>query len=299
MCWFKGVIVYMSMLGHDSFHGIGLGLRYPFAEALLKARPQELTFLEIHPENYIERGGRYPAMLEGAQAHWPLLTHGLTLGLGNTQRFDPQYTALLRRFLKEQVRAPWHSEHLCFTEVKGHMLHDLLPLPFNQEAIDTAVTRIQELQDALELPIAVENVSYYANLDSPHMSEVDFLLEVMDRADALLLLDVNNVYVNSINHRFDPYAYLDRIPAERVVQIHIAGHWVHQEGVIIDTHAEPISEPVYALLEYALHRLGPRPVLLERDDNFPDFPVLMAEVKRLSHIYKRATKSLRVEACTV
>lgn len=272
------------------FDGIGLGLRHPLAEALLQTRPKALTFLEIHPENYVERGGKYPAILEQAQAHWPVLSHGLTLGLGNTQPFEKGYLKALRRFLGGQLKTPWHSEHLCFTEANGRMLHDLLPLPFNASAIRTAVQRIRELRDALEMPIAVENVSYYANLEPPKMSEIAFLLEVLDKADALLLLDVNNMYVNSVNHGFDPWIYLDCIPSERVVQIHVAGHFVRPDGIIIDTHAEPMCEQVYALLEHTLRRLGPRPVLLERDDHFPEFSELLSEIDRLQGIYSRAVE---------
>jgi uncharacterized protein (UPF0276 family) len=283
---------------HTRFDGIGLGLRQPLAHALLQARPKGLAFLEIHPENYVERGGTYPAMLEQAKEHWPVLSHGLTLGLGNTEPFEKGYVKVLRQFLSWQLKTPWHSEHLCFTQADGRMLHDLLPLPFNKSAIQTAVQRIRELRDALEIPIAIENVSYYANLEPPRMPEVEFLLEVLDKADALLLLDVNNVYVNSINHGFDPRAYLDCIPPERVVQLHIAGHLVRPDGIIIDTHAEPICDPVYDLLDYTLRRLGPRPVLLERDDRFPEFHEILGEINRLQAIYQRAVQPLNLMAST-
>lgn len=275
---------------HSHVDGIGLGLRHPLAQALLQTRPKTLTFLEIHPENYLDRGGSYPAMLEQVKEHWPVLSHGLTLGLGNSEPFEKSYVKLLRRFLSEQLNVPWHSEHLCFTQVAGRMLHDLLPLPFNKSAIQTAVQRIRELSDALEIPIAIENISYYANLVSPQMSESEFLLEVLDKTDALLLLDVNNVYVNSVNHGFDPHAYLECIPSARVAQLHIAGHFVRPDGILIDTHAEPICEPVYELLDYTLRLVGPRPVLLERDDRFPRFEDLMGEIDRLHAIYRSAVQ---------
>ncbi|MCB9707337.1 MAG: DUF692 domain-containing protein [Myxococcales bacterium] len=286
----------MAAPRNERLNGIGLGLRYPLANDLFDAPPDGLKFLEIHPENYLERGGRYANILEHALARWPLLTHGLTLGLGNSQRFDPRYTAQLRQFLARDIRAPWHSEHLCFTEANGRILHELLPLPFTEDAILTAVARVRELRDAVECPIAIENVSYYANLSPPTMSEVEFLLQVVDRADALILLDVNNVYVNSVNHGFDPYAYIDRIPKHRVAQLHVAGHLTQKNGPIIDTHAEPIIEPVYALLDYALRRLGPKPVLLERDEKFPAFSLLVQEIHRLQDIYATVFK---VEASVI
>jgi hypothetical protein len=176
------------------------------------------------------------------------------------------------------------------------MLHDLLPLPFTREAVDVAVARIREARDRLELPVALENISYYANAGPAEMPEPDFLLEVLERSDAKLLLDVNNVFVNSRNHGFDPRAYLDRMPVERVVQIHIAGHFTRDDGLIIDTHGEAIREEVYALLEHTLRRTGPVPVLLERDQNFPDFDELLAEVKRLDAIYTDATANVAKRA---
>ncbi|QQR91162.1 MAG: DUF692 domain-containing protein [Myxococcales bacterium] len=273
----------------ERLNGIGLGLRYPLAEALFANKPKALRFVEVHPENYLARGGRFEAMLEQAQEHWPVLSHGLSLGFGNLEAFDPDYTKKLRRFLNENVKVPWHSEHLCFTQVAGQHLHDLLPLPFTKEAIEVSVRRIKELQDALCLPVAIENVSYYADILPPAMPEIEFLLEVLDKSDALLLLDVNNVYVNSENHRFDPRQYIDQIPPQRVAHMHMAGHWRRKNGSIVDTHAEAICEDVYALFEHTMKRMGPKPVLLERDDNFPDFKELEAEVGRLHAIYQRAT----------
>jgi uncharacterized protein (UPF0276 family) len=263
-------------------------LRQALARDLFASQLPELTFVEIHPENYVRRGGRFRVMLDQARERWPVLTHGLTLGFGAVEPAPLDYGRALAAFLNE-LDAPFHSEHLCFSGADGVMLHDLMPLPFRPEAVDSAVLRIRELRATLERPVALENVSYYAHLGQPQLSEIDFLLEVLERADALLLLDVNNVYVNAKNHGFDPYKYLDRIPVQRVAQIHVAGHSVRKDGLIIDTHGEAVRDEVYALLEHALRRTGPRPVLLERDQNFPAFEQLAAEVKKLHGIYQRAT----------
>jgi len=269
-------------------HGIGIGLRQAIAEPLLTSTLPELQFVELHPENYVQRGGRFRVLLERARARWPILTHGLSLGFGAVEPAEPQYVAQLKRFLAE-VNAPWHSEHLCFSSADGVMLHDLLPLPFTRAAVRVAVERIRELRDALERPIAVENISYYAHAGTPELDEADFMLEVLERSDALLLLDVNNIYVNSKNHGLDAQRFLSRMPAERVVQIHIAGHSVRPDGTLIDTHGAAVRDEVYALLEDALRRVGRVPVLLERDQSFPDFAELSAEVVRLHALYTRVT----------
>jgi uncharacterized protein len=273
---------------HRPVCGIGLGLRQGLARELLASDVPELRFVEIHPENYVKRGGRFRDMLERARVRYPVLTHGLTLGVGALEPAERGYVRELRDFLRG-LDAPFHSEHLCFSSVDGVMLHDLMPLPFTRESVKTAVERIRELRDALELPIAIENVSYYAHPGAAQMSEIEFLLEVLEGADAKLLLDVNNVFVNSKNHGFDPYAYLDRIPTARVVQMHVAGHRTRDDGLLIDTHGQAIRDEVYALLDHALRRVGPCPVLLERDQNIPKFSVLVNEVRRLHAIYRRVT----------
>lgn len=276
--------------------GIGIGLRYAMAESTLASEVAEIRWLEIHPENYVQRGGRFRQMLDAARERWPLVTHGLSMGFGAATPTEDAYMRPLRAFLHE-IGAPWHSEHLCFSGAEGVMLHDLLPLPFTHEAVATAVARIVEARERLELPVAIENISYYAEAGPGEMSELEFLLEVLERADAKLLLDVNNVFVNSKNHGFDPRHYLDRIPEDRVVQIHVAGHHVRKDELIVDTHGEPVRDEVYDLLEHALRRTGPVPVLLERDQNFPPFDEIVAEVKRLDAIYRRATGRATEDAC--
>jgi len=268
--------------------GIGIGLRHALAARLFECQVPQIRWLEVHPENYVGRGGRFRHVLEQARERWPLVTHGLSMGFGAVEPAEPGYVESLKGFLHEH-KVPWHSEHLCFSGSDGVFLHDLLPLPCTEQAIAVAVRRVRETRERLELPVAVENISYYAHPAPPEMDEGEFLVRVLEEADARLLLDVNNVFVNSVNHGFDPRAYIARLPAERVVQIHVAGHTVQPEGLIIDTHGEAVREDVYALLEFALEHVGDVPVLLERDQNFPPFEELLAEVERLDAIYRRAT----------
>lgn len=279
-----------------SIEGIGIGFRYALAEALFASDVPAIRWLEVHPENYIGRGGRFRYRFDRAKERWPVVTHGLSLGVGSTDPLDEDYAGDLRRFLAD-VGTPWHSEHLCFCGVEGVMLHDLLPLPFTEEAVEQAQRGVRELRDRIERPLAIENVSYYSQPGGVSaMDEVTFLQQVLQAADAKLLLDVNNVWVNSRNHGFDPYAFLDRIPADRVVQIHVAGPTVRDDGLVIDTHGEAVRDECYDLLAHVLRRIGPVPVLLERDQNFPPFEELVAEVERLDDIYETATARFRGEA---
>jgi len=275
--------------------GVGLGLRYDLADELLERRPDEVRWLEIHPENYVARGGRFEHNLERARETWPIITHGLTCGVGTASAFEPAYTSQLRDLL-EAVDAPFHSEHLCFGGIDDTFLHDLLPLPFNQETVKVVAARAHELRDAIRRPLAIENVSYYADpVDPGGWSEVDFLLEVVEAADAKMLLDVNNVYVNSLNHGFDPRRYIDKIPRERVVQMHVAGHFIQKDGLIIDTHGEDVCEGVYELLAYTVARLGPIPILLERDQNIPALDDLLIEIRRITQIYETGVAAFEAE----
>jgi uncharacterized protein (UPF0276 family) len=272
--------------------GIGLGLRQPIAQALFEAAPRALSWLEIHPENYLDRGGRYARLLATASERWPLLTHGLTMGFGADQPFAADYLRKLRG-LVGALDCPWHSDHLCIAAVGGVYLHDLLPLPRSAASIDLAAVRIREARAALGVPIAIEPISYYAEAPGSALDEATFVAAVLEEADAKLLLDVNNVYVNAENFGFDACAFIDRLPLERVVQLHVAGHRVCADGRRLDTHAEPICEEVFALFDYTMRRIArPLPVLLERDDNFPPFAELAAEVARLDAIYRASLASV-------
>jgi uncharacterized protein len=268
--------------------GIGIGLRHELAREMLERRPPEVAWVELHPENYVERGGSFEAHLADAKSVWPIVPHGLSLCFGSLEPFEPSYLRALRVFL-DAIEAPWYSDHLCWGGVDGVALHDLLPMPFVRESVDLACARIAQLEDAIGRPVAIENVSYYAHPGVPEMGELDFLLEVLERSGCRLMLDVNNVYVNAQNHGFDAGAFIDRLPAERVVQLHVAGHLVRPGKPIIDTHAEPVCEGVYDLLGHTLRGLaaaGVRdvPVLLERDGNFPSLDVLLEELRRLRAI---------------
>jgi uncharacterized protein len=275
-----------ELSSQGGLQGIGLGFRMDLAGALLEQPHPEIQWLELHPENYMRRGGRYPAMLQEALERWSVVTHGLTMCFGSVDPFDPGYLADLRAFLRD-VGAPWHSDHLCFGNVDGVFVHDLLPLPFTEQAIRTATQRLCEARDALGLPLAIENVSYYAPCGDP-AEEADFVTEVLERADALLLLDINNVYVNARNHGFDPRKYIERLPSNRVVQYHVAGHFERPDGTRIDTHGADVCDDVYDLVDHAYRCIGDRPLLLERDNHIPPLPDLLEEIRRLQAIRERA-----------
>jgi uncharacterized protein (UPF0276 family) len=268
--------------------GVGLGLRWALAENIIERPPPELAFIEVAPENYMRRGGLYPASLSACAARWPIVTHGLTMSLGGVDPIAPDYLTTLAAFARE-LKTPWHSDHLCFTVSRGRMTHELLPLPFTAEAAEHVAVRVMRAQDALGVPMAVENISYYAHPGAPEMDEADFASAVVKRAGCALLLDVNNVFVNAKNHGFDARAMIAKMPLDRVVQMHIAGHDTSDPALILDTHAEAVRDDVYDLLAFALKKTGSVPVLLERDDNFPPWDELCAEIKRLDAILRDAT----------
>ncbi len=276
-------------------HGVGLGLRHELSRELFETRPAEVAWVEIHPENFIGRGGSFAAMLEEARARYPLVTHGLTQCVGSPDPLDATYLASLRALLRANG-ARWHSEHLAWGNLGGRFSHDLLPLPFTRAAVRRAAETIRELRDRLEVDVAVENTSYYGHPGAAEMNEIEFLTEVLEAADCKVLLDVNNVWVNAKNHGFDPRAYVSRVPRERVVQLHVAGHFVRNDGLIIDTHAEPVCEGVYALLEHTLAHAGDAPILLERDGNYPAFSALVDEAKRLEALRARVLDEARQSA---
>lgn len=281
--------------------GVGIGLRWELEAELFRDRPSAVRWLEIHPENYIGRAGSFEAHLERAREAYPIVTHGLTLCLGSPTPFEPAYVSRLKALLKT-LGSRWHSEHLCWGGVDGAFLHDLLPLPQTTAAAKMAAARIRELRDALEVDVALENVSTYGHPGARQLDEIDFVIEVLERADAKMLLDVNNVWVNANNHpahagteeermarrSIDAKAYVDRVPAERVVQLHVAGHFVRPDGLIIDTHAEPVADGVKELLAHTLARLGPVPTLLERDGNYPPLAELVTELESLAAIHESA-----------
>ncbi len=263
--------------------GVGLGFRVEHATA---PELRTLPFLELHAENYIQRYGFYRRVVSDLlERDARLSIHGLTLGLMNRSRFETEYLRALRGFLRE-VRAPWYSDHLSVTESAGGFFHDLLPGAYTPEGLLHACDRVNELQDALELPILVENASTYgAPRGTDPLRELTFILELLERTNASMLLDVNNVFVNASNHGFDPAAYVDAIPAERVGLFHVAGHEIRADGLRIDTHGEDAEASVLDLLTRAIARTGPRSVLVERDTNVPSMPLLMSEIARVERAY--------------
>lgn len=276
----------------ERLSGVGLGLRWEFLDEVVdsarEGRALAVDFFEVSPENYMRRGGYVPASLEEVAARYPLLTHGLTLSLGGVDPLGDDYLTELRRFL-ERFAPPFHSDHLCFQGAEERMVHDLLPLPFLEEAVANTSARVREAQDRLGLPVVVENISYYLEPGAREMQEAEFITRVLDASGARLLLDVNNVYVNSLNHGFDAREFIDALPLDRVAQIHVAGHQRSAEHeLVIDTHGADIVDPVYALLAHALERTGPVPVLLERDHAIPPLDALLAEVVQVRAVYDRA-----------
>lgn len=257
-------------------HGAGLGLRRSFLDELAAgAFPDFPDFFEVAPENWMGMGGRYARQLRAFTEKHPLVCHGLSLSIGGPLPLDEKFLRDLRGFL-DTHRVRLYSEHLSYTTDEGQ-LYDLLPIPFTEEAVAYVAARVRQVQDALGRRIALENVSYYA-APGQEMSELDFLRAVLEQADCELLLDVNNIYVNSINHGYDADAFLDALPAERIAYIHIAGHYVEAPDLRVDTHGADVIPEVWRLLDRAYARCGVVPTLLERDFNIPPLPELLAEV---------------------
>lgn len=274
-----------------TIEGVGLGLRFALVEELLEreARGQvpAIRWLECHPENYMRRGGRWPKNLERCRERWPFATHGLAMSLGGVDPLDDRYFDALSTFLRD-LEAPWHSDHLCFSTAHGAASHDLLPMPWNDETVKHFVARIEQAQNRVPTRLAVENISYYVKPPGSTLDDGEFVDAVVRESGCALMLDVNNVYVNARNHGEDPRAVLAKMPLDQVVQIHVAGHYYEEPDFIIDTHAEPMVDEVYDLLAWTLERTGRVPVLLERDDDFPPFDELYAEVERLDRIWQAA-----------
>ncbi|MDX3774915.1 DUF692 domain-containing protein [Chromatiaceae bacterium AAb-1] len=262
----------------SSLQGAGLGLRRALLPELLAMDAGAIDFLECAPDNWIDVGGAYGSSLARLAERFPLSCHGLSLSLGGPAPLDFDLLRRTRLFL-ERHQVELYSEHLSYCSDDGH-LYDLLPLPFTDEAVQHVASRIRQAQDALGRRIAVENISYYA---APYqaLTEIDFLRAVLEEADCDLLLDVNNLFVNAINHGYDAAAYLAAVPAERVVCLHVAGHYDEAPDLKIDTHGAAVKGDVWTLLEQAYQRFGAVPTLLERDFNFPPLAELLTEVNQI------------------
>ncbi|TMH78927.1 MAG: DUF692 domain-containing protein [Betaproteobacteria bacterium] len=262
--------------------GFGLGLRPPHYTQIVETRP-EVGWFEITSENFMVPGGRPLHWLDRIRSDYPIAMHGVSLSIGGTDPLDQQHLAGLQG-LQRRVQPAWISDHLCWTGVAGGNLHDLLPLPYNEAVLAHVVDRVRRVQDRLGSRILLENVSSYVSYPSSQLTEWDFLAEVAQRADCLILLDVNNIYVSSVNHGFDPLVYLDAIPVARVRQIHLAGHQRRDDGLIVDTHDAPIAEPVWRLYEHARRRFGDVATMIERDENIPALAELLKELDRARSI---------------
>ena len=260
--------------------GFGLGLRPSHYLEIAGSAPADtgIDWFEILSENYMVPGGKPLAMLDRIRRDYPVVMHGVSMSIGTPQGPSEDYLRDLKK-LMDRVQPLWVSDHLCWTGVHGRNLHDLLPLPYTEEAVATVVRNVRRVQDYLERPLLLENVSSYLSFKADSLQEWDFVAAVAEQSDSLILLDVNNVYVSSVNHGFDPQAYLRALPARRVQQIHLAGHSV-QQGCIIDTHDQQVADPVWALYADALRRFGQVATMIERDDNIPPLPELAAELRR-------------------
>src|SRR6202790_1473706 len=259
----------------NKLSGFGLGLRTPHYEAIL-SESHAVDWLEVITENYLVPGGKALDYLERIRERFPLVMHGVSLSIGSTDPVDVDYLAGVRA-LAARIEPHWISDHLCWTGIDGRNLHDLLPLPYTEEALDLVVARVGQVQDALGRQILLENVSSYLTFHASDMSEWEFLREVAQRADCAILLDINNIYVSSVNHGFDPLAYLKAIPKDRVRQFHLAGH-SDMGGHLIDTHDHPIVAPVWDLYAQAVALFGDVPTMIERDDNIPELGELVREL---------------------
>jgi|SRR5579864_2334094 len=254
--------------------GIGIGLRVPHYQHILERRPV-VDWFEIISENFMLDGGRPLAVLDQILEQYRVVQHGVSMYFGSAGKLNRQHLKKLKALVK-RTRTPWLTDHLCWGSVDGTYSHDLLPMPYTFEAAKLTARKIRQARDFLELPIAVENVSSYAEFHVSQMTEWEFLNEVVERADCGILLDVNNIYVSSRNHGFDPYAYLNAVEPARVAQIHLAGHSKF-EKYILDTHDHPVVDPVWRLYGHAIRRTGATATLLEWDDRIPSFDEVHAE----------------------
>jgi uncharacterized protein (UPF0276 family) len=253
----------------------GIGLRRSILSQVVESPPDNVSFYEVAPENWINIGGRYGKQFRAMTERFDFVCHGLSLSLGSTDPLDESFVNDVKHFLADH-HIKLYSEHLSYCSKDGH-LYDLMPIPFTEEAVKHVAARIARVQDILEQRIAIENVSYYA-APGQEMAEVDFFNAVVEEADCMVLLDINNIYVNSINHGYDAEAFLKAIPGQRISYAHIAGHYVEAEDFLVDTHGADVIDPVWKLLGKAYELFGIFPTLLERDFNIPPMAELLKEV---------------------
>ena len=268
---------------------IGVGLRSPHIDHILSQKP-DVGWFEIISENYMVDGGQPFALLDRILEQYRVVQHGVGLYVGSAQGVDREHLRRLKRLIR-RTDTPWVTDHLCWGSVDGTYSHDLLPLPYTREAVRHAVQNIRTIRDVLEVPFAVENVSSYAEYRDSEMTEWEFLSEVVERADAGILLDVNNIYVSAVNHGFDPMTYVESVPHQRVAQIHIAGH-ARYKRFVIDTHDHPVIDPVWRLYARAIELAGPTPTLLEWDARIPPFDEVHAEALKATRYWRESRREV-------
>ncbi len=267
------------MKAHCQIRGVGLGLRRTFMDQVLADSDLPIDFMEIAPENWVKMGGGNSKKLRQLTERYPFVCHGLSLDLGGIRPLDFDYLAQLKSFFK-QHNIQCYTEHLSYCGDSGH-LYDLMPIPFTEEAVLYVADRIYQVQDFLEQPIGIENISFYA-MPTDEMSEIAFIKAVLEEADCGYLLDVNNTYVNAINHgQYTPEEFIAQMPTDRIMYLHMAGHFDEADDLKIDTHGESVKEAVWQLLDFTYQTHGLRPTLLERDFNIPPLTELMAEVAQI------------------
>ncbi|WP_374512190.1 DUF692 domain-containing protein [Niveibacterium sp.] len=271
---------------NHALQGFGLGLRVEHYRDFVESNPA-VDWLEIISENYMVPGGKPLHYLDLIRHDYPMVMHGVSLSIGSSDPLDLNYLAALKA-LAQRVEPAWISDHLCWTGVDHHNLHDLLPMPYTEEALRHLSARINQVQDYLGRRILLENVSSYIGFAHDEMQEWEFITELTQRADCLLLLDVNNVHVSSANHGIDARRFIDALPADRICQIHLAGHEDHGD-YLIDTHDQPVSDAVWDLYAYTVRRLGRVPTMIERDDNIPTLPELISELNQARAVAARET----------
>ncbi|MGY2224169.1 MNIO family bufferin maturase [Pseudomonas gingeri] len=259
------------------FLGYGLGLRSHYHQEILEQSPA-VDWFEIVSENYLVQGGKALHYLDAIAERYPLVMHGVSLSIGGPHELDAQYLKNLKQ-LADRVKPAWISDHLCWSRGNAHQLHDLLPLPYTEESLYYVAGRVRQVQDVLQQPLVLENVSSYVRAASDEFCEWEFLEALSRLSDCELLLDVNNVYVSGRNHGFDPWTFIQSLPARKIRQLHLAGHADYGDYVI-DTHDHPVCDPVWELYQRTLEYLGPVATLLERDDHFPPLQELVTELDK-------------------
>jgi uncharacterized protein (UPF0276 family) len=283
------------MLPARAARGAGLGFRRELIELLKAGVPEDISFFELAPENWVGMGGRSAKDLRHFTERHPFVCHGLSLSLGGIAPLDEALLRRTRSFMAEHG-ITLYTEHLSWCADDSH-LYDLLPIPLSEKAAKWTVDRIRQAQDILGMRIGIENASYYVAPPGAEMSEAEFISTIVREADCLLHLDVNNIYVNSQNFAFDPLAFMDALPLERTCYVHVAGHYIEPDGLLIDTHGAEVIDPVWALLEAAYRRIGGEvPTCLERDFNIPDLATLTAEVRQIARLQASAPPAARKAA---